>query len=59
MLGSVDVESISLAGAFLLGALFATVATLRIVKAVTNFFGGLDQWPRPRAQQPDNEETDG
>ena len=35
-----DVEwgNLHVAGAFLLGAIVATIATLRVVKAVTNFF---------------------
>jgi hypothetical protein len=45
---AVDTESITLAGAFLLGAVFATVATLRVVKAVTNFFAGYSRPRRPR-----------
>jgi hypothetical protein len=34
-------EDVSHAGAFLLGALLATVATLRIMRSVTNFFNGV------------------
>jgi hypothetical protein len=43
-----DAESITLAGAFLLGAATATIATLRIVRAVTNFFAGVDRRRRSR-----------
>lgn len=46
-MATVDAESYSLAGAFLLGAILATVAVLRIVRSVTNFFGGIDRRPRP------------
>ena len=45
---AVDTDSLTLAGAFLLGAVFATVATLRVVKAVTNFFAGYTRPRRPR-----------
>jgi hypothetical protein len=36
-----DWTSVHLAGAFLIGALFATVATLRVVRYVTGYFGGV------------------
>jgi hypothetical protein len=39
----VEWSNVHLAGAFLVGAAFATVATLRIVKAVTSFFAGVDR----------------
>lgn len=39
-----DTESLSLAGAFLAGAILATLATLHIVRSVTNYF--RDQWHR-------------
>jgi hypothetical protein len=57
VLAAPDVESFSLAGAFLLGAMLATIATLRIVKSVTNFFGGVDRqrrFPRPPSKQGDD-----
>ena len=38
-----DAESYSLAGAFLLGALLATIATLRIVRHVTDYFAGIER----------------
>lgn len=49
-MANVDAESYSLAGAFLLGAILATIAVLRIVRSVTNFFAGLDtrRWRPPR-----------
>jgi hypothetical protein len=45
-------EAYTLAGAFLLGAVVATVAVLRIVKAITNFFAGVD---RQRRRFPDED----
>lgn len=38
---SVDADALTLAGAFLAGAIVATVAVLRVVKAVTTFFSGV------------------
>lgn len=40
---TLDVESISLAGAFLLGALLATIATLRVMRAVTIYLTGVER----------------
>lgn len=42
MLG-VDPEPYTLAGAFLLGALLATVAVLRILRAVTDYLAGVER----------------
>ena len=50
----VDAESYSLAGAFLLGALLATIATLRVVRAVTDFYAGVDR-NRWRRHKPDDD----
>jgi hypothetical protein len=50
----VEWSNVHLAGAFLIGAIVATVATLRVVRAVTNFFAGVERprrWPRPPDQQ--------
>jgi hypothetical protein len=52
MLG-VDVESLSLAGAFLLGAILATVAVLRLVRTVVELVIGLAE--RDRRQKHDRE----
>ena len=52
-----DVETYSLAGAFLLGAIVATIATLRVVRAVTNFFAGVDR-TRRRPRNDDDRTTD-
>lgn len=52
MLG-VDAESVTLAAAFLLGAVFATVATLRIVRAVMVLFeDGPPRRRPPRRRDP-------
>jgi hypothetical protein len=51
-------DGATLAGAFLLGAVLATIAVLRILKAVTNFFAGLDserRFRRRRRQEDDDE----
>lgn len=37
-MNSLDTDSLSLAGAFLIGAVFATIAVIRIVKAVMQLF---------------------
>jgi hypothetical protein len=53
-----DAGSYSLAGAFLIGAVLATVATLRVMKSVTNFFSGIDRQrhlPRPPSRQGDGD----
>lgn len=56
---AVEWSNVHLAGAFLLGAILATVAVLRIVKSVTNFFAGfhegrrLDRQSNPRNDPPD------
>ena len=39
----VEWDSVTLAGAFLLGALVATVAVLRVVRAVTAMFEDLEE----------------
>ena len=53
MLG-VDVESISLAGAFLLGAILATVAVLRVVRSVSAMFEGVER----RRRRPPRDDDD-
>lgn len=48
MLANVDWDSVNLAGAFLLGALLATLAVLRVVRAVMVLFDhGPDRPRRP------------
>jgi hypothetical protein len=39
----VELESFTLAGAFLLGAALATLATLRVMRAVTDFLTGSER----------------
>lgn len=48
----VDWTNVNLAGAFLVGAILATVATLRVVRAVTQFFAGVDRHPRRELSEP-------
>jgi hypothetical protein len=38
VLAAVDWEALTVPGAFMLGAVLATVATIRVVRSVTNFF---------------------
>jgi len=37
-----DWANLTVAGAFVLGAVLATIATLRVVRAVTSVFEGVD-----------------
>jgi len=49
VLGAVDWANLNIAAAFVLGAILATVATLRVVRSITDFFAGTDrQRRRPR-----------
>jgi hypothetical protein len=48
---AVEAEEWSLAGAFLLGAIFATIATLRVLRAVTDFLTGLERRRRLERRQ--------
>jgi hypothetical protein len=45
---AVEWSNVHLAGAFLIGMIFGTVATLRIVRFVTDYFGGVDRRARRR-----------
>lgn len=54
-MAGVEVESLTLAGAFLLGAVLATVATLRVMRAVTDYFAG-DERRRRLERRHDDEE---
>lgn len=49
---AVEWSNVHLAGAFLLGAAFATIAVLRIVRSVTSFFAGYG-----RRRDPDDEKA--
>ena len=53
MLGAIDWENVTHAGAFLLGAVLATVAMLRVVRAVTTLF---DDTTRRRHRRRDDED---
>jgi hypothetical protein len=55
---AVEWENLNLAAAFLLGAVLATIAVLRIVRSLTNFFAGY-RTPRPpdRHEEEDDEPT--
>lgn len=44
----IEWENVNLVGAFLVGTLFGTIATLRIVRYVTNFFRGGEGQPGAR-----------
>lgn len=57
MLG-VDWTSVHLAGAFLVGAVFATIATLRVLRAVTDFLTGLERRRELELQQKHDREHD-
>lgn len=51
---AVDTDSVTLAGAFILGAILATAAMLRVLRAVTAFFTGLERRHRDRHDDPDD-----
>lgn len=50
-LATTDWENVTHAGAFLLGAVLATFATLRIMRSVTNFFGSTERERRRRERE--------
>jgi hypothetical protein len=56
MLGA-DLDDFTVVGAFALGAVFATIATLRIVRFVTEFFAGVDR-RRHIKRPPDEDDED-
>jgi len=47
VLAAVDWENLTIPAAFLVGAVMATLATLRIVKHVTNFYASLRRHEGP------------
>lgn len=56
MFAGVEWESVNLAGAFILGAILATIATLRVVRAVAAMFAGqLRPRPEPKDRQHDSD----
>ena len=48
---AVDWGNLHVAGAFLLGAVLATIACLRVMRAVTNFFAGTERGLRGRRRR--------
>lgn len=48
MTGAVDWSNLTHAGAFIVGAILATVATLRVVRAVATMFEGVEDRRRVR-----------
>lgn len=40
---AVDADSVTVASAFLLGAVLGTIATLRVVRFVTDYFSGVER----------------
>ena len=55
MLGAVEWANLTVAGAFVLGAVLATIAVLRVVRAVTGVFDGVDDRRWRRRRPPDAE----
>jgi hypothetical protein len=49
-------SNLTIAGAFLLGAVLATVAVLRVVRSLTNFFAGYHTRPPPPRHRDDDDE---
>jgi hypothetical protein len=56
MIGA-DAETYTIAGAFLLGAVLATIATLRLVRLVVDYFAGVDR-RRRLARPPRDDDED-
>ncbi len=54
MLADIDWSNLQVAGAFVLGAILATIAVLRVVRAVAMMFGG--ELRRTRRRPGDTEE---
>jgi hypothetical protein len=50
-----DVETYTIAGAFLLGAVLATVATLRLLRVVVDYFAAVDRHRPGRRRRDDDE----
>jgi hypothetical protein len=51
----VEWSNVHLAGAFIIGAIFATIVTLRIVRFVVDYFTGVER-RRPRRRRPYNQD---
>lgn len=59
MLAVDEWDSVSLAGAFLIGAILATIAVLRVVRAVTNMFEDVEvRRSRLRRRRDDDDSAD-
>ena len=56
MLAAHDWSNLTVAGAFVLGAVLATIAVLRVVRAVSVMFGNETRRPRRRPPDPDPQE---
>ena len=54
MLGATDWANLTVAGAFVLGAILATIAVLRVVRAVSLMFGG--ELRRTRGRRPPDDD---
>jgi hypothetical protein len=55
----IEWENVNVAGAFVVGAVLATIATLRVVRAVTSMFAGemrRGRPPRPIKELPDDDD---
>ena len=59
MLAGIDWANLSVAGAFISGAVFATIAVLRVVRAVSAMFDPRRPPPRrPRGTPPDDDDAE-
>ncbi len=59
MVGDVEWDNVNLAGAFILGAVLATIGTIRVVRAVTTLFQDAPLRRRRRLPgEPDQSGTD-
>lgn len=56
MIAGIDWENVNVAGAFVVGAILATIATLRVVRAVSSMFANDDE--RRRIRSPRRREDD-
>lgn len=52
---AVDWGALTPAAAFVAGAVLATIAVLRVVRAVATMFGGEIRQTRPRRRRPDDD----
>jgi hypothetical protein len=56
VVAAIDWDNLTVAGAFILGAALATIATIRIVRAVAIMFGGeIRPLRRRRGDDPETE----